>query len=185
MSLDEIEFTKGERGAADEDNATVLAAGGIAVTTLRSAWLHRQCPGCQHSFRLGDPVEVVPGAAIRHVSTHCDSGEDSVSGEEMSQFFAGLDAVWPPPTDFRVIRLELGHLLLAPPTRGFRRHTCAVCGHTLRRRDEVVICPCSPDQPLCFVAVHRDPLHGLHCLDSWTVGRTRKYCPVTSRRLDE
>lgn len=183
---EEEEFEKGASGAADEENAAVLAEGGVAVTTLRSSWLHRPCPDCQHTFRLGDPVEIAPKTPVRHVTSFCVSGQpEGEASAEIALFFLGLDEVWPPPEDSQTIRLEPSHRLLAPPTAGFRRHTCVVCGHTLRWRDEVVICPCSPKQPICFVAVHRDPVHGLHCLDSWTAGRTRKYCPVTSRRLDE
>src|SRR5205085_2866290 len=76
-------------------------------------------------------------------------------------FYLGLDESWPPPATLPVRRLELGtkvgDLLLAPAVSGFRRHRCAICGHTLRPHDQVVICPCRPEQPMCILAIHRDP----------------------------
>jgi hypothetical protein len=182
-----IEFLRGIDAALDPANATVVR-GGRAVTTLLSSWLHTRCTTCGHTFRTGDEVEVSPDGTVRHQSPllACASGEtaEAAPSAVVREFFAGLDEAWPPPREMQVIRLEAGHDLLAPPVAGFQRHTCAVCGHTLRPHDSVVLCPCSPMRPVCAVAIHRDPFHGLHCLEAWNPGGTLKYCPVTSRELD-
>jgi hypothetical protein len=182
------EFQRGLDGALDPANASAVQ-GGQAVTTPLSRWLHMKCPTCQHTFRTGDLVEISPdGKTVRHQSPSlpCATGAvaETAPKAALSEFFAGLDAAWPPPPDMQVIRLEEGHPLLAPPVAGFERHACKVCDHTLRLHDSVVLCPCSPTRPLCSAAIHRDPLHGLHCLEAWNPGGTRKYCPVTSRVLD-
>ncbi len=44
---------------------------------------------------------------------------------------------------------------------------CAVCGHTFRPGDQVVICPCDPVSPRCRAAVHRDLLKQIHCWELW------------------
>jgi hypothetical protein len=83
------------------------------------------------------------------------------------------------------VRLEAGHFLLTPPGNGFGRRSCAVCGHTFRLHDHVIFCPCHPQERKCIVAIHRDPVHGLRCWEEWSPGTTFRYCPATSRRLDE
>jgi len=47
------------------------------------------------------------------------------------------------------------------------RAVCRVCGYTFREGDQVVVCPCYPDDPKCQAAVHRDLLRQLHCWDIW------------------
>lgn len=181
MTHEQAEFERGLTGAADEENVGAFASGGEAVTTLRSYWLHQFCPRCRHTFRLGDTVVIEGRSTVRHAEMRCaDAEQESAVSAEVARFFAGVDETWSPPEDVPIVRLDPSHLLLAPPTAGFRRHTCVVCSHTLRLHDHVVICPCGPRDPICSVAVHRDPVHGLHCWDSWTGGRTRAYCPVTS-----
>jgi hypothetical protein len=181
------EFERGHDGALDPANAAAVR-GGQAVTTLLSHWLHTRCPTCAHTFRTGDRVKISADGTVRHQSPSlpCASGgtAETAPTKVLAEFFAGLDESWPPPPDLQVIRLEAGHVLLAPPHARFQRHACAVCGHTLRLHDSVVLCPCSPLRRLCAVAIHRDPLHGLHCLEAWNPGGTLKYCPVTSRVLD-
>jgi hypothetical protein len=183
-------FEQGIAVAMDPVNDYAIQRGGKAVTTLNSNWLHRFCPTCLHTFRLGDEVSIDKDGVVRHCSVllPCVRGEEGIVeiSKETSAFFAGLDETWPPPGDVRIVRLEEGHKLLAPPRAGFRRHTCAVCGHTLRLHDHVIICPCSPNEPLCGTAIHRDPVHGLHCFEAWNPGANKQhYCPVTSRKLDE
>jgi hypothetical protein len=181
------EFEFGVASASDPANASAVR-GGRAVTTLLSRWLHMRCVTCGHTFRPGDEVDISADGTVRHQGPllACAGGEpaEAAPAAVVAAFFAGLDEAWPPPRDMQVIRLEAGHSLLAPPLAGFRRHACAVCGHTLRLYDSVVLCPCSPSRPMCGVAIHRDPLHGLHCLEAWNPGGTLKYCPVTSRVLD-
>ncbi len=184
------DFHLGMTIATDPVNNSTIQKGGQGVTTLNSDWLHQRCPVCSHSFRLGDEVYVHEDRTAQHNSALLPCFNTSVTklefAEEASAFFIGLDTTCPPPQDLPVIRLSIGHPLLAPPLAGFQRHTCVVCNHSLRPNDWVVICPCSPHQPLCKVAVHRDLMHGLNCLEAWNPGLNGQlYCPVTSRKLYE
>lgn len=180
------ELQAGEAAARDPANAPTVVTGGRATTTLRSPWLHLRCRVCGHTFRTGDEVEIEDGAAV-HASAMlpCAGAADAATpaDPDTNAFFAGLDETWPPPRDLPVVRLEAGHFLLAPPVAGFRRRTCAVCGHTFRPHDHVVFCPCFPQAPRCQVAIHRDPIHGLHCWEDWNPGAHRLHCPATSREL--
>jgi hypothetical protein len=183
-------FREGEEAAADPENQEVVA-GGRASTNLRSRWLHLRCELCGHTFRVGDAVEVGADRKARHASEElpCSGGTFSKlpDATEAAAFFAGLDESWPPPAKLPVRRLEpgtpTGDSLLAPPVSGFRRHRCAVCGHTLRPHDQVVICPCFPEQPMCILAIHRDPVRSLNCWEAWNPGEVQQYCPATSRKL--
>ncbi|NEO75337.1 hypothetical protein [Moorena sp. SIO4G3] len=182
-------FDQGVAVAIDPANNVAIQQGGEAITTLNSYWLHQRCPVCSHTFRLGDEVYIAEDRTVRHNNALLPCAQGNATGSEpspeTSAFFAGLDTAWPPPKDMPIVRLEAGHELLAPPLAGFQRHTCVVCGHTLRLNDHVVICPCSPHKPLCRIAVHRDLIHGLHCFDAWNPGANGQlYCPVTSRKLD-
>ncbi len=192
MSQDPIlqaDFAAGEAAAMDPANAPSAITGGRATTTLQSPWLHLRCKVCGHTFRPGDEVEVTGGIAV-HASgiLPCagNAGDDDAplsTDLGAAEFFTGLDETWPPPKELPVVRLEDGHFLLAPPMAGFRRRNCAVCGHTFRAHDHVVLCPCFPQAPRCRVAIHRDPVHGLHCLEDWNPGAHKLHCPATSRQL--
>lgn len=180
----DAEFAIGLRAGLDPTNAAA-AAGGRAVTALRSPWLHRLCDRCGHTFRRGDPVDVAADHSVRHVESFapCRSAESLAEAAEVeAEFFEGVNAAWPAPDGARVERLSLDHPLTRPPNRAFGRRRCAVCAHTFRAQDQVVICPCSPDAPLCSAAVHRDPAHQLHCWDDWQRAGKR-FCPATSRAL--
>ncbi len=182
----QIEFEAGEAAALDPANEPA-ATGGHATTTLQSPWLHLRCRVCGHTFRPGDPVEVDSGGEAVHAGAALPCAGGDVAAEanpEAAAFFDGLDETWPPPENLPVVRLEAGHYLVAPPLAGFRRRTCAVCGHTFRPLDHVVQCPCFPEAPRCGVAIHRDPVHGLHCYDDWNPGAHQLHCPATSRKLD-
>lgn len=186
-------FRQGEQEAMDPDNKETVAGGKGAVTTLRSRWLHLRCVECGHTFRVGDPVDIGADLKARHASPElpcAGSVAAAVSDpKEAADFFRGLDEGWPPPANLPVTRLEqgtkIGDILLAPPLAGFRRHTCAICGHTLRRHDQVIICPCHPEKPMCVLAIHRDPVHNLNCWEAWNPGAVQKYCPATSRKLHD
>jgi hypothetical protein len=183
----EAELAAGEESALDPANETI-AIGGKATTTLQSPWLHLRCKVCGHTFRPGDAVEVGQGGRVVHATAELPchgKGATSWINPEATEFFRGLDEAWPPPAGLAVYRLEVGHFLTAPPRAGFRRRTCAVCGHTFRPQDHVVLCPCFPQSPRCQVGIHRDPVHGLHCYDEWNPGAYRLHCPATSRSLDE
>jgi hypothetical protein len=187
-------FERGQAVVKDPFNDTALDQGGVAITTIRSFWLHHRCPSCAHSFRIGDEVHLAPGGRVLHGSPllPCD-GSDSGPlqlSTESPDFFAGLYQTWPPPENLPIIRLDAGSPLLAAPFAGFKRHTCAVCGHTLRVNDHVVICPCSLDAPLCQTAIHCDRINGLSCLESWNPGINQRgsklrYCPITSRQIGD
>lgn len=183
------EFDRGIAIAMDPANDDAIQKGGKAITTLNSYWLHRFCSVCQHTFRLGDEVFIDSQGVIRHFSIllPCHRGVEAPVevSKETSVFFKGMDETYPPPEDVCIVRLEEGHELLAPPSKQFhRRRMCAVCGHTFRLNDHVVICPCSPNDPRCITAIHRDPIHGLHCFDAWNPGANKQdFCPVTSTKI--
>ena len=156
------------------------------VTRSSSPWIHqRQCPRCLHTFRIGDRVTLHPGNPTVHAKSmkFCQSSDSSEpqTSSETDAFFRGLDRAWQPPEDLLVTRLESGHELLAPPANGRRRRSCAVCHHTFRSGDRVIICPCNPAKPFCSVAVHRDPIQGLNCWQIWNPNSSQaKYCLMTS-----
>jgi hypothetical protein len=181
----------------DTVNEESIQHGGQALTTLNSSWLHQVCIECDHTFRLGDEVDISKDGVVRHSSAllPCakpDQKPDDIAAET-TNFFQGMDETWPPPENMTIVRLEKEHPLLAPPDGKFRRHKCVVCGHTFRLHDHVVICPCrANDKDMynpskkCMVAIHRDLIHGLHCLDAWNPNaNNQKFCPVTLRKLDE
>ena len=175
--------------AMDPDNASGDHDGPI-VTTRSSAWIYDSCVTCGHSFRAGDEVAVDETGIVRHHSAMLPcSGEGEFTGggdkarATIQAFFKGLEETWPPPEHLPIIRLEEGHPLLAPPMGRMRRRSCAFCGHTFRPRDQVIICPCSPGEPKCLIAIHRDPMHGLNCWETWNPGSVLRHCPMSSRPL--
>lgn len=182
----QAQFDAGEAAAKDPTNATAVE-GGAAVTTLRSRWLHLRCPECKHTFRTGDDVEVATDGTVRHHSAQLPCAGDVTtaagSSHEVDEFFAGVEQTWPSPPDLPIRQLREGDMHVAAPIAAFRRHSCAVCGHTLRVKDQVILCPCSPGAPMCAVAIHRDPVRGMHCWDAWSPDQYRKHCPATSRKL--
>ncbi len=179
------DFQIGVTNAMDPVNKAIRE--GQAITTLRSSWLHQRCKICGHTFRPGDEVNISRDGTVLHnfALLPCAGEKNTTPGrsEDTSEFFQGLDAAWPSP-NLTVRRLDEGDPLLAPPHSGFRRFTCAVCGHTLRVYDQVILCPCHPDAPLCKIAIHRDPINGLHCWDDWKPGEYLIHCPATSRKLE-
>ena len=178
----------------DPFNDRAFDRGGLAVTTIRSFWLHQRCEVCAHTFRVGDEVDITEGGRVRHSSGLLPCARrERVAPEplmESNDFFEGLYEAWPPPEGLPIIRLDFTSALVAAPYAGFRRHACAVCGHTLRVNDHVVICPCSVKEPLCQTAIHSDRINGLPCLESWNPSinqrnKEQSYCPVTSRGIDD
>lgn len=149
-------------------------------TTLRSRWLHRPCPTCQHIFRPGDAVVLhANGQVVHDMAALCGPHAHttfSPSALEQNALFAGLAQSWPLSDDSPVLPLDPTHWLVAPPRAGFSRHACRVCGHSLRPGDRVVLCPCDPSAPRCRVAVHRDILQQLHCWDQWQRGDSSAPC---------
>ncbi|MCG8416413.1 MAG: hypothetical protein MJE77_00555 [Proteobacteria bacterium] len=167
------------------DPAAATAKGGISPTTLSSPWLHRRCARCKHSFRQGDRVvHPQPGKPPVHTDDTafcaCPDGPTLEQCRDAEAFYRGLKRGWNPGQATHVTTLPPGHPALAPPRAGFGRKTCAVCGHTLRPHDEVVLCPCRPEAPLCQAAVHCDIVHQLPCLNDWNDRAGQPACPVTS-----
>lgn len=180
-------FDRGHQDATDPLNASIKP-GARAVTTLQSPWLHGLCPECRHSFRPGDIVQVAAPGQVRHAMAALPCAGDTEGRPNALTahgFFQGLDDAWPPPTDVAFCRLDAHHPLVSSPRVGFRRFSCAICTHTLREGDLVVLCPCHPEHPKCRVAIHRDALHGLHCWDAWRSVEGRRFCPATSWMPEE
>ncbi|TKD03189.1 hypothetical protein [Polyangium fumosum] len=163
------------------------AAGGGTRTTIRSPWLGKTCTHCGHTFRRGDAVD--PAGAARDEVRHgevCPDEETisaSASSREREAFYAGVASAHPPPEGLPLVRLLPGDPRLAAPGGAGRRPSCVICGHTLRPFDEVVVCPCSPEAPLCRGAVHRDAIRTMYCFDEWQKSKIGQHCPVTSRKL--
>lgn len=156
-----------------------------AVTTTRSRWIHRRCPTCAHTFRLGDRVAVAGDGGVMHDMPGLDcttlegagSMADSGLNEEQIQLYQGLIEAWPMQKKLVPKRLSGDHFLLAPPRGNIPRRSCRVCGHTFRAGDLVVICPCHPENPEnCMAAVHRDLRNRLHCWDEWAKGPMQEQC---------
>lgn len=177
------QFERGFAAGRDPVQAA-FALGGSGRTTVRSPWLQRLCERCGHSFRIGDSVQRSPDGKIAHRENTAvcaiDPSQSCTTSVQRRDFYEGLRQAWPPPPGLPVKRLEPSDPLLAYTAGGLPRRACAICGHTLRPFEEVVICPCSPLQPLCRAAVHRDPTRRLYCWDDW---RGSQFCPVTARRL--
>jgi len=144
-----------------------------AVTHLRSRWFYQICDICGHNFRLGDTVQILPDGSVVHDMPGLRCVGDRVISQpeqhmtDRNEFYAGLEAAWPMPDEVPVKRLQADDPLLAPPRMGHGRAVCRVCGYTFREGDQVVLCPCHPDEPQCRAAVHRDLLRQLHCWDLW------------------
>lgn len=189
------EGENGENGeGSDADSA---AEGDTTVVTPRLleklGYVRRPCSVCHHSFRLGEEVTVHPaqggaGWVLRHSSRllGCESNgsRPAASSRLPADFHRGLAETNPPPPELHVTRLATGDPLLAvgespggasggaPPMR----HTCWVCGMTLRQGEVVIRCTCSPENPQCLCAVHRDPDRGLVCYDRWKANYEKIPC---------
>lgn len=178
------EFRRGLGAALDPETEAAMAHEGRALTTKDSWWVHTICadPACKHTFRKGDEVLLDGEGQVRHCSALLPCAgeltESADQSEALTQFYAGMNAAWPPPADLRVERLGVDHCLVRLHP-GFPRRTCFVCGHTLRPNDQVIVCPCH--QPECQVAIHRDPEHGMNCLDVWRPDQKTSSCPATSK----
>jgi len=172
------------RGLAKGKDPTRQGEGTASVTTLRSPWLGRACARCAHTFRRGDRVLPSADGEASHAGAGAGGCPDEQSAieeasPERAAFYAGVAAAYPPPPGLPLERIRPRPPSPGPPARP----TCAVCGHSLRPFDEVVVCPCQPDAPLCKAAVHRDAIRALYCWDEWSKSALARYCPATSRKL--
>lgn len=168
--------------AAGQTAALNPTAAGPAVMTAASPWVSRPCPGCGHTFRVGDRVTTAPDGTVRHQgATGCESVVSAApdQGAAAEGFVLGLGEAIGIPPGVKLTVLAAGHPLVAGPEHGRRRRKCPVCAHTFRPNEAVVICPCRPDRPECEWAVHRDAGRGLLCWESMIEAKTP--CPLYGR----
>lgn len=157
-----------------------------AVTHVSSPWNHRLCTVCGHSFRRGDRVRLGGGGTndVTHLEPGLGCGVTSGTAGENSEkmnaadFASGVVAAWPPLDAVPVTRLGADAWQVARPAHGDRPPRCLYCGHTFRPGEHAVVCPCSPGRPHCAAAVHRDPVAGLICWESWRPEGRLTVCPV-------
>jgi hypothetical protein len=171
------------------------------VTTKDSWWNHLICSTCGHTFRRGDRVRHDPGSAsVVHLDpalgcagaatprptagVMLDTGVPPAI-DDAAQFADGLAMTWPPAGKVPVTRLGDGDWRTTRPRPPLERDRCLYCAHTFRDGEHVVICPCSPGDPACGAAVHRDPAAGLVCWESWQPDGQVRQCPVSAARPGE
>lgn len=176
------EFQRGVLCGRDPNNAETVQ-GGVATTSLRSPWLHQRCGRCDHSFRRGDRVELLASGAVVHTegTGFCRSDGEATTTAVADEFFAGFVAGCPPRSGKVVRLMPKDPALVRGP---FGRKRCAVCGHTLRPYDEVIVCLCQPDAPRCAAMVHHDPVHQMPCTQDWADRAGKRSCPVTAVVLE-
>lgn len=182
------EFQEGFESSLDPQN--LLISGEMSqITTQHSSWRFSKCNVCKHTFRKDDVVWVGSDQIVIHDSSAlpCKNGGGDLSARplasSMEEFYKGMDEMWPPSASITIKRLEATDPQVAHPFLGSERQECAVCGHTLRVNDIVVICPCKPNNPGCQTAIHRDPIQGLFCYSAWNLGRVKMHCPSFYREI--
>jgi hypothetical protein len=170
----------------DPELAATADSSPIRVTRASSWWYYRWCSGCDHTLRRGEMVQVDDSTrAVRHAdqSSECDAGEAGGDSADVMEFLEGMQTTWPTGHDLPVASTDdLPFLLNRLPGVG-RRPACLNCRHSFRPHETVIVCPCSPFQPQCQHAVHRDPGLGLVCWESWRPSGQLTVCPVTLREL--
>ncbi len=181
------QFETGLHHGLDPPNAEMSE--GEAMTTLYSPWVGAKCVTCLHTFRPDDTVLIElgerEGLVVRHSSAALPCADPSqppagIGAATATAFFAGVDCENASPGGAPVRHLLAGDALLV---RRPDRHHCRVCAHTFRPLEAVVVCPCSPDDPICALAIHRDPGRGLTCLDDWKPTGVFTRCPMNYREL--
>lgn len=171
----------------------------VMVTNPRALWYKDQCAECGHTFRVGDPVVVCP-------NTKCDAvyHQDPVHGLDCFSVVAELDGkcrrcgtglVRASPPEQKSAndthraafvnglkeafgdKEGLSTLVVGEDLEGRR---CAVCGHTVRRSEVVVHCPCGNGPGgQCPAVIHLDVARRLRCWPEWQSGRGQGHCPLT------
>lgn len=172
------------------------AGSGETVTTLISWWNHLLCDACGHTFRRGDRVvRDAMTRTVRHLeptlgcseragqaSASASDDGDVADPDDLRAFAEGLHKAWPPEIGVPVTHLSPDDWRVRRPPEPLERTRCLYCAHTFRPDEQVVICPCSPQSPVCGAAVHRDPIAGLVCWESWRPEGDVRSCPVTAQR---
>ncbi|GAA1416724.1 hypothetical protein [Catellatospora coxensis] len=181
-------FDEGMQAAFDPRAAmTADKRAGHFVTTIATPWHSRFCTGCGHTFRIDDRVVVDDAGDVRHLDPLLGCAHPAGASPdlpELADFTAGMLDAWPAPDEVPLTSTDDVPFLARRPPGGFERMACLFCGHTFRPAETVVLCPCRPTEQLCRAAVHRDPVRGLVCWESWRPGQRVKVCPVMLLRLD-
>jgi hypothetical protein len=179
-------FRSGERSAF-EPPPEEAGPDSSVTTTKDSWWNHLICSTCGHTFRRGDQVRHVPGSAgVVHLNPALGCAVSgpaealALGSDDLAQFADGLAKTWPPAGKVPVTRLAEGDWRSARPRPPLERARCLYCAHTFRNSEHVVICPCSPRDPKCGAAVHRDAAAGLVCWESWQPDGQVRQCPVSA-----
>jgi hypothetical protein len=185
----EEEFELGLQAGTDPQPDDWTARDTAGFTSQTSPWLSDVCDTCGQTFRRGDPVRHDPASGkVIHTEPRLNCGtaitgdRDRQGGGDNEQFMAGLLQAWPPAAGIQVTMLDADDWRVARPGRQSPR--CLYCGHTFRAGEAVVICPCRPSDPHCGAAIHRDPVAGLTCWESWRPDSTLSICPVTLTRVE-
>ncbi|TQS46764.1 hypothetical protein [Cryptosporangium phraense] len=192
------EFAAGVAAGLDPQPQAGASRTGPAVTNIGSRWNHTTCSVCGQTFRREDAVRITeqdgiaaPAVTHRDPALRCDPDVGAPpaeqSGDDVADFAAGLAAAWRPLDGAPISRLSPRDWRIPRPggrPGSDRRRRCLYCGHTFRAEEHVVVCPCSPHEPKCGAAVHRDPGAGLVCWEKWRPDGELAICPITLTRLD-
>lgn len=169
-----------------------VGADSQVTTTQVSWWNHLVCDTCGHTFRRGDRVRHDPGtSSVAHLdpALGCESQAEPPAhrispgdSQDLTRFADGLADKWRPAGGVPVTRLAAGDWRTVRPRPPLERARCLYCAHTFRDGEHVVVCPCSPQAPICGAAVHRDPAAGLVCWETWRPDGQVRQCPVSASR---
>jgi hypothetical protein len=183
------EFAAGLGGPVTVSATVAEIAPGEYTTVLHSPWRSEFCEFCGHTFRSGDRVRVDDTRAVRHLDPLLGcavQAAEEQAGADVGEFVAGLEESWPVRGKLPVRRTEDEPHLLMPPLGGLRRHTCLWCADTFRPGELVIVCPCQAGKERkCRRAVHRDPIQGLVCWESWSPASKLDICPVMLMKLKD
>jgi hypothetical protein len=122
---------------------------------------------CARSAETGSTADAEPAADV---------------SAQLRDFASGLATTWPPDADVPLSVLGEDDWRVTRPPEPMERARCLFCAHTFRAGEQVVTCPCRPQDAACGAAVHRDPVAGLVCWESWHPGGEVEICPITTRR---
>lgn len=188
-TIEEQEFYLGLHGKETRRTDTLS----YYTTTLTSPWLNDHCSGCGHTFRVGDKVREDSSGKMRHDSfaLPCSGvrgfAEIQPSERDIHDLITGMFETWPQAYAKPIVLAE-DHPLTRSRLNG-KRANCPVCGHTLRPRDTVMVCPCHAIEGpkfhgiQCQIAVHHDALHGHFCFAEMLASLQSLRCPASLRRV--
>ena len=186
MTNDDLQraLERGMAMARDPRNAQVRSLHDPRVTTIYSPWLLRVCAYCHHTFREDDIV--LPDPAHPSQMLHDDPRFGLYCWHRAQQlpieprttalrneavhaaFMRGLTQHWQPAGNQQTELVSARSVLIG--------RKCPICRHTVRRGDQVVLCPCGRG---CNGAFHQDITRHLTCWNTWNRGEQRSYCGFT------